>query len=140
SEKRLYQRNLRQRSPFSHRDRPQRPCRPTGPGRQERALKPMGILQDVQRLYEVYPYPNYPLLAKPQWEQGYLTCSRFAQRLAGGRQSPPRHVLVAGCGEILPYILRKWESPEVQLTCVDLSRRNVARARWRTLFSTGVAY
>jgi 2-polyprenyl-3-methyl-5-hydroxy-6-metoxy-1,4-benzoquinol methylase len=100
----------------------------------------MGIVDNVARLYETYPYPNYPLLAKPQWEQGYLSSSRFAQRVASISQDRTSSVLIVGCGEALPYVIRKWENANVQIACVDLSRRNIKRAKLRTLFSTNISF
>lgn len=98
----------------------------------------------VAKLYNRFPYPNYPLLARPCWQDGFLASSFFAGRLAvqprnGVRQqNPPRgDVLVAGCGEILPYIIRKWEPLQATTVNVDLSRRSLRRARFRTALSRG---
>lgn len=93
------------------------------------------ITAAVTRLYEAFPYPRYPLLAKPRWQEGYLTSSAFAARLAG--TSPdygPRgqaDILIGGAGEILPYIIRKWEPFRHRVTCLDLSRTSLRRARLR---------
>lgn len=94
---------------------------------------------DVQSLYERRPYPHYPLLATPRWQDGYLGSSLFARHLSEPKviQEKPKRVLSIGCGEILPYILRKWEDPEVALTCVDLSARSLRRARFRCAWTQG---
>lgn len=92
---------------------------------------------EVQSLYERRPYPHYPLLAKPRWQDGYLGSSLFAQHLSRVVGEKPKRVLSIGCGEILPYILRKWEDPSVALTCVDLSARSLNRAKFRCAFTRG---
>jgi SAM-dependent methyltransferase len=89
----------------------------------------------VARLYEAYPYPRYPLLAKPRWQEGFLSSSAFAARLAGVSGAPAHRgraeVLIGGAGEILPYVIRKWEPARNRVTCLDLCRTSLARARWR---------
>ena len=104
------------------------------------------ITLSVARLYERRPYPHYPLLAKPRWQDGYLMSSLFAQSVCQShaiamKQAAPAEVrateiLIAGCGEILPYLLRKWEPRRCQITAVDLSRRSLRRARFRLTFNT----
>ena len=104
------------------------------------------VVDQVRRLYERYPYPNYPLLAKPRWREGYLSHSRFAARLAldlvatqhargSASHSPMRHVVIGGAGDMLPYVIHAWESlrpgPSAHLTCVDLSARSLQRAKLR---------
>lgn len=104
-----------------------------------------GLLAQVRALYESYPYPHYPLLARPRWQEGYLAHSRFSARLAAdlgwrvgmsltaedGGITAAATVLVGGSGEILPYILHRWESPRCRVVCVDLSSRSLWRARAR---------
>lgn len=93
------------------------------------------ITEAVKALYEKHPYPHYPLFAKPRWQDGYLTSSLFAQTLGNGTPPapPPRshEVLIAGSGEVLPYIMRHWEPASIRLTAVDLSARSLRRARIR---------
>lgn len=89
----------------------------------------------VQSLYERHPYPHYPLLAKPRWQDGYLGSSLFAHHLIQKSPAPiarPGRFLSIGCGEILPYIIRQWEPSAIQVTCVDLSQRSLRRAQFRT--------
>ncbi len=98
------------------------------------------IQENVARLYNQFPYPNYPLLARPRWQDGFLASSYFSRRLASqgcGTCHAAGDVLVAGCGEILPYVIRKWEDPQVSVVNIDLSHRSLARARLRTLMSRG---
>lgn len=98
------------------------------------------ITAHVKALYEVHPYPLYPLLALPAWQDGYLANSRFAQRLAldlgsGGVAILPGQkvsVLIGGAGEILPYVIRQWEPSAHRVIAVDLSKRSLNRARFRT--------
>lgn len=100
--------------------------------------------RSVGEFYQQHPYPHYPLLAKPHWQDGYTAASAFAQYLAGharGNPSPQDYepmadskaipaVAILGCGEILPYVIHKWEK-RANLYCVDLSKRSLKRARFR---------
>lgn len=88
----------------------------------------------VQQLYERHPYPHYPLLAKPRWQDGYLGSSLFARHQfihEPAAPTKPAHFLSIGSGEILPYIIRQWEPSATKVTCVDLSRRSLRRAQFR---------
>ena len=92
------------------------------------------VLQ-VQALYERRPYPHYPLWAKPLWQDGYLGSSQFSSQLLLDHTrdlTVPHNFLSIGSGEILPYILRQWEPAISDLHCVDLSKRSLSRARFRT--------
>lgn len=102
------------------------------------------VTTSVQKMYERYPYPHYPILAKPRWQDGYLGLSLFSARLlAANRQRAPAiwqprqapRILCAGCGEIQPYILRQLEPWRHRLIGVDLSERSLLRARLRMLAS-----
>ena len=110
------------------------------------------ITQAVTALYEKRPYPHYPLVAKPRWQDGYLVSSLFSQtnrssyKLAQASldskvildsSSTPRstEVLIAGSGEMLPYIIRRWEPRRFNVVSVDLSGRSLRRARIRLLFN-----
>jgi len=103
----------------------------------------LDVRQKVAALYNRFPYPNYPLLARPRWQDGFLTSSYFAGRLCAqdirATTSPRGDVLVAGCGEMLPYIIRKWEPAGTVVVNVDLSRRSLGRGRVRTLFCLGTS-
>lgn len=103
------------------------------------------IVQSVRNFYEHYPYPNYPLWFKPKWQDGYLGASKFCDKLLYNIHnicSPIKNItnnkifLSIGCGEILPYIIRKIEPKEHIVICVDLSRISLNRARFRLLFNT----
>jgi SAM-dependent methyltransferase len=98
------------------------------------------VTASVERLYEMFPYPRYPLLARPRWQDGYLTSSLFAARLraraaplAGGSAGRREAVsiLLGGSGEILPYVVRKWEPWGNHVLSLDLSRTSLRRARLR---------
>jgi SAM-dependent methyltransferase len=95
------------------------------------------IVESVRALYEAHPYPRYPLLAKPKWRDGYLATSLFSARLAGDLGHPGQvsrgrpQILVAGAGEILPYVMRKWEPAHHCVVNVDLSSASLRRARFR---------
>ena len=107
---------------------------------------PGAITSAVRALYEAYPYPRYPLLATPRWQDGYLTHSNFASTLASdlygtsettiipSNAKTSATVLIGGGGEILPYVIRKWEPARHKVISVDLSARSLRRARWRCLW------
>lgn len=91
--------------------------------------------RQVQNLYQRRPYPHYPLLAKPRWQDGYLGSSLFAHQIVygvGTDASLPRRFLSIGSGEILPYVIRQWEPSSTQVACVDLSQHSLRRAQFRT--------
>ncbi len=104
-----------------------------------------GTLTDAVRgLYERHPYPRYPLFARPRWQEGYLACSSFSARLASdltGAVAPKdgATVLIAGGGEILPYVIRRLEPTSRRLISIDLSRRSINRARLRLALARGKA-
>jgi SAM-dependent methyltransferase len=90
---------------------------------------------EVRALYERHPYPHYPLLAKPRWQDGYLGSALWAKALTGigpSNLNDFANFLSIGSGEILPYIVRQWEPSATSVTCVDLSRRSLGRAAYRT--------
>lgn len=98
----------------------------------------VAIISDVRRLYEAHPYPRYPLLARPLWQEGYIGRSYWSRALArcqypdlGPLPAPFPRVLVAGCGEIQPFAMRHLEGLGTTLSCVDLSRVSLSRARVR---------
>ncbi|MGE0171998.1 MAG: class I SAM-dependent methyltransferase [Oligoflexales bacterium] len=87
----------------------------------------------VKGLYTKFPYPHYPLLASLKWADGYLASSSFASQLTGVGDSSSPNILLAGCGEALPYIIRKWEPYSRHIVCADLSSSSISRARFRLL-------
>lgn len=88
----------------------------------------------VQKHYQNYPYPSYPLLASVR------RCDTYALNLASlwtrfNCTFPPpdaRKILIAGCGTFAPY---PWAvaNPDVPITALDLSERSLARARLHCL-------
>jgi SAM-dependent methyltransferase len=91
--------------------------------------------ESVRLMYERHPYPHYPLLAKPRWQDGFLGSSLWADAVMGDHMRDfqrPAKFLSIGCGEILPYIIRQWEPSATRVTCVDLSQRSLRRAAFRT--------
>ncbi len=102
------------------------------------------LTEAVRSLYERHPYPRYPLFARPRWQEGYLACSAFSARLASdltGAVAPKdgATVLIAGGGEILPYVIRRLEPTSRRLISIDLSRRSINRARLRLALARGKA-
>ncbi len=101
----------------------------------------------VKNFYKKYTYPNYPLFFRPYVSDGYLGTSLFAAHLANAhgyshtalqsskKQFGHANILTAGCGEILPYILRSLEPWKHHMTFLDLSQESLKRARWRLLFN-----
>jgi SAM-dependent methyltransferase len=87
----------------------------------------------VRGLYTKYPYPHYPLFASLKWGDGYLASSSVAAHICGVERRPAERILLAGSGEALPYIIRKWEPASRALSCVDLSSSSLWRARFRLL-------
>jgi hypothetical protein len=96
------------------------------------------ITKAVARFYEAFPYPLYPLFAKPLWVDGYQSFSGFAAALSQQKAvSPSREkILLAGAGEIVSYVIRQWEPTSKSLYCVDLSKRSLLRSRFRLLSSS----
>ncbi|MBI2603802.1 MAG: methyltransferase domain-containing protein [Deltaproteobacteria bacterium] len=92
--------------------------------------------------YNRFPYPHYPIFAKPLWQEGYWGSSLFIGRLLYDLRKvvPPalssdhasHRILNAGCGDTQPYVLRKLEPSHFHIDCVDLSRTALRRAKLRT--------
>jgi len=88
----------------------------------------------VQKHYQCYPYPKYPLIASIRHCDTYalnldaLWC-RFNEAL------PPtsaKKILIAGCGTFAPY---PWSvaNPDAKITALDLSESSLRRARLHCL-------
>ena len=113
----------------------------------------MSITSRVKGFYSKHTYPNYPLLAKPLWQYGYLGSSLFSGFLFESvfntnpsifsynthesfySKSNQKNILIIGCGEILPYISRKFEPSNHKIYCVDLSASSLKRASIRLKLS-----
>lgn len=84
----------------------------------------------VRTHYELYPYPDYPLLASIRRHDTYaLNLSSLWARFNG--QLPPRaaqRILIAGCGSFSPYPFAL-ANPRTDITALDLSVQNINRAR-----------
>ena len=97
-------------------------------------------LQAVRSFYEQHPYPNYPLWLPLKWSDSYLNSSYFADALCQRNFRLPlakKQILVAGCGEALPYITRHVEPYCNHVINVDLSKNSLKRAKQRCFFSLG---
>lgn len=88
----------------------------------------------VRHHYELYPYPQYPLLASVR------RCDTYAINLAAlwarfngelHQQSQGR-ILIAGCGSFAPYPFAI-ANPKTDITALDLSGRSLRRARLHCL-------
>ncbi len=97
----------------------------------------------VQRHYQRYPYPEYPLIASVKRCDTYaLNLSALWCRFNGAL--PPasaKQILLAGCGTFSPY---PWSvaNPDAGITALDLSERSLRRARLHCLLHgrTNVVY
>lgn len=94
----------------------------------------------VRAQYEAFPYPAYSLLLPLRSQEAYASHSLFAARLLEMRGGSPAlrsqsrpGILLAGCGDTLPYLSACWEPSRHRITAVDLSARNLRRARLRCL-------
>ena len=100
------------------------------------------IIAAVGELYERFPYPSYPLFLSLRWQE-ISGSSLFSAQLfkahtgrahaAVASSHDTKGVLLAGCGEALPYIIRHIEPACFGVSCVDISRRSLRRARIRLL-------
>lgn len=93
------------------------------------------IISSVKQMYEAFPYPHYPLFVPIRWQEGYMGQSAVSTRLNASAppqlHAMPRHILIAGSGDIQPYILRHLEPWFHHLDCVDFSSKSLERARLR---------
>lgn len=99
------------------------------------------ITAKVKLQYECFPYPDYPLLARPRWQEGIAAGSAFCQALAnrtraitGPQPAASGSTLIVGCGDMQPFVLRQIEGSEQKLDCVDLSGQSIRKAKWRMAF------
>lgn len=88
----------------------------------------------VQTHYQLYPYPEYPLLASVRRPDTYaINLNALWCRFNG--ELPPaaaKKILIAGCGTFSPY---PWSlaNPDAKITALDLSERSLRRARLHCL-------
>lgn len=88
----------------------------------------------VQKHYQNYPYPHYPLLASVRRCDTYALNMYALWARFNSTMPPPeaRKILIAGCGTFAPY---PWAvaNPEVPITALDLSERSLRRAHLHCL-------
>ncbi len=92
--------------------------------------------EHVKDFYELITYPNYPLWFTPRKIKNYVGSSSYAAKVCGvdaGLISDPKRVLVIGCGEIQPYVMRNCEALKTELYFLDVSEKSLKRARFRML-------
>ncbi|SMF34115.1 class I SAM-dependent methyltransferase [Pseudobacteriovorax antillogorgiicola] len=97
------------------------------------------IHADVKDMYEAYPYPAYPLWVKLRWQEAYQGTAGFTACLAKSpalEHSRYPRILLAGCGETQPYIIRKIEPSKNNIDAVDISSKSIRRARTRLIWET----
>jgi SAM-dependent methyltransferase len=90
--------------------------------------------ETVRHHYELYPYPQYPLLASVRRCDTYASnlsavWSRFNGELPASHAS---RILIAGCGSFAPYPFGL-SNPATRITALDLSERSLRRARLHCL-------
>lgn len=97
------------------------------------------ITARVRMQYEEFPYPDYSLFIPLRSQEAYASNSLFAARILEQsgqrpiiRQNASAEILLAGCGDIFPYMASFWEPRSHHLTAVDLSATNIKRARLRS--------
>ncbi len=85
---------------------------------------------DLSGHYERHPYPHYPLLASIRLCDTYATNLTALWARFNGELLPEQEgrILLAGCGAFSPYTMSVANS-SAAITAVDLSRRNLRRAR-----------
>lgn len=85
---------------------------------------------EVRRHYETWPYPRYSLLTSVLAQDTYaLNLESLWARFNGvwpGRDN--LRILLAGCGSFSPYPT-SLANPRARITALDLSRRNLRRAK-----------
>jgi SAM-dependent methyltransferase len=88
----------------------------------------------VRRHYELYPYPDYPLLASIRRCDSYALSLEALWARFNGSLPPERkgRILIAGCGSFAPYPFSV-ANPKAKITALDLSRPSLARARLHCL-------
>ena len=101
------------------------------------------ITEKVAEFYERFPYPFYPLLARPYYPDAYWSSSQVLGILASDLMGTPcgvlsqlpsshhQNILVLGCGDTQPYLFKKWEPLSHKMIFVDLSQKSIKRARLR---------
>ncbi len=101
----------------------------------------LDISARVKLQYEEYPYPDYSFYIPLRTQEAYASHSLFSAHLARekGLVAPvfelkDIRILIAGSGDILPFILSFWEPETHKLHAVDLSETNLRRARLRSVF------
>lgn len=83
--------------------------------------------KEVQKHYDRYPYPDYPLYALGRWEDlGGVDFKSW------GVQHEIQDAWLAGCGTIQPLMLGR-RNPSVRIIASDLSKRSLRRSKWRCL-------
>ena len=93
----------------------------------------IAMSQIVQRHYEQYPYPRYPLLASVRKSDSYALNLQSLWSYANGTLPPEvQTILIAGCGTFAPYPF-SLANPECRVTALDLSEGSIRRARLHCL-------
>ena len=102
------------------------------------------MTDQVEKFYQTFPYPSYPLFFRPRYQEAFLSSSSFNSALASDVHAYPcgvhaqdfanktKRVLVLGCGDTQPYVFKSMEPKTHQLYFVDLAKKNLIRAKIRS--------
>ncbi len=104
---------------------------------------PFDIVERVRAQYEQFPYPRYPLLAKPFWQDGVGGSSLFSRTLMHKNHllfATGQDTLILGCGDMQPYIFSCLEPKGARVFGIDLSRSSIKRANFRLKANFRKAY
>ncbi|HEY3308927.1 MAG TPA: class I SAM-dependent methyltransferase [Desulfuromonadaceae bacterium] len=83
----------------------------------------------VRRHYNLYPYPDYPLLASLRRCDTYaINFSSLWARFNGCLPPKTQRILIAGCGSFSPYPFAL-ANPRADITALDISAKNIQQAR-----------
>lgn len=81
----------------------------------------------VQRHYEAYPYPDYPIYAFGRWKD-----LESVDLSTWSIEGSIKRLWIAGCGTIAPLMFAR-RNPMVSIVASDLSKSSIRRAKWRSL-------
>ncbi len=100
------------------------------------------ILDEVRKQYELHPFPHYSLFLPIRQQEAYASTALFATQLLREQGITPAldlypeaRILIAGCGDMFPSLLARWEPRSHRVDAIDLSTRNISRARLRVALS-----
>jgi len=83
----------------------------------------------VEKQYDLFPYPHYPVLARPR-QLGFLHLTDATGRsIAGLPQVTNPRILLLGSGTFEPLVFATSHPQAAEILAVDLSRKSLKRAK-----------